>query len=251
MDSVSSGDVVVIDDYETTSAELRGIGDRGSLTCVMSDFDHFSDPADILVVPSHRVVAAELVTVTLCGPDFVPLRTSVTRRRRRRGPAFERLLLFFGGSDVADLASLLVPSIAAAGIFSTINMIDGPFRAPERTGGSPMITHLPAREDSAEVFAEQDAAIVGAGTTVWELLYLGVPTAFVVTAENQRGLAEIVGGAQAAIDLGSPDSAVERVAGCLELFRRPAVRVHQSKVGRELVDGLGAKRIVDEVMSVL
>ena len=58
------------------------------------------------------------------------------------------------------------------------------------------MSRLPLRvgdpADVPAVFDRADAAISAAGSTTWELLCLGIPTAIIPVAENQRLIAKTV-----------------------------------------------------------
>ena len=52
------------------------------------------------------------------------------------------------------------------------------------------------------LMARADLAISGAGSTYWELVFMGLPSMIVLLAENQGVLADHIMGQQAAVNLG-------------------------------------------------
>ena len=97
-----------------------------------------------------------------------------------------------------------------------------------------------------ELMAEADLAVSSAGSTVWELAFLGVPAVLGVVAENQRVGASALedSGAAVAFD-GTSTSAVEELRQVLGLvYDDQPRRSAMSKVAQRLVDGKGAARVV-------
>jgi spore coat polysaccharide biosynthesis predicted glycosyltransferase SpsG len=89
-----------------------------------------------------------------------------------------------------------------------------------------------------------ELALSGGGSTLWELAFMGIPTVAFITAENQakavaalesRGLVRSVRGADKSGEL------ARIVEG---LARDRATRQQMSRAGRELVDGMGVKRVL-------
>jgi len=93
-------------------------------------------------------------------------------------------------------------------------------------------------------------AVTAAGSTCWELMYLGVPLACLVLADNQAGIAFGLDQAGAALSLGRAEgiSAKEIAARVGPLLRDPAQRAVMARAGRGLVDGKGAQRVVDRML---
>ncbi len=98
----------------------------------------------------------------------------------------------------------------------------------------------------SEIMAWADVAVSSAGTTSWELAFMGLPTALLVIAEHQRPVAQAVEAGRAGINLGWPSETDERrIAEVVwELLADGPLRKKMSANGRELVDGCGASRIV-------
>jgi UDP-2,4-diacetamido-2,4,6-trideoxy-beta-L-altropyranose hydrolase len=105
-------------------------------------------------------------------------------------------------------------------------------------------------ENMAELMQEADLAIGSGGTTTWERCCLGLPSLVIMTADNQvelseyaakRGLIALLGHSA---DVNS-DHILDTV---LEIMRNSELRSAMSVRGRDLVDGLGAERMVKELL---
>jgi len=105
------------------------------------------------------------------------------------------------------------------------------------------------QQDTSEMpqlMAWADLAVSGGGSTCWELAFMGVPSLLFVLAENQCRIAEGLEQAGVAINLGwshevSDTAVVETLQGLCQAAER---RCHMSKLGRKLVDGRGASRVL-------
>lgn len=101
--------------------------------------------------------------------------------------------------------------------------------------------------DMATLMAWADMAISAAGSTCWELCFMSVPTILIVTANNQIGIAEGLSELGFAENLGwfeqvSTKSFAKIIDGVLSSKIR---RGKMCKIGYEIVDGFGTKKIVD------
>jgi RimJ/RimL family protein N-acetyltransferase len=101
-------------------------------------------------------------------------------------------------------------------------------------------------QDMSTVMSATDVALAAAGGTAWELAFMRVPMVLLVTAENQRAVAESLHRAGAAFAFGNyEEAAVEAVGRQLcALLESPSLRAQASRAGRALVDGLGVERVL-------
>ena len=106
--------------------------------------------------------------------------------------------------------------------------------------------------DMPELMRGADLAISAAGSTVWELCHLGVPTVVMVVADNQIGIARGLNAAGAAVSLGDARLLdVKRMAGAIRpVLQDRTLRASLSEHAAVLVDGQGASRVVDVMLSV-
>jgi UDP-2,4-diacetamido-2,4,6-trideoxy-beta-L-altropyranose hydrolase len=214
--------------------------------------------ADLVVNPNVAIRSewydrCEARTRVLRGPRYAPLRREFSARPRgeREFPdRARRILISLGGADPDNASLAVMRAAAGAGVAGTeVRVIAGPANPhlsllqAAATAGVEVVSSV---DDMAEALEWADVAVTGAGGTVWEALYLGVPTLLVVIAEDQRGNAlelERRGVARLLGDGTALDQA--RVAGEIaRLLDDPARRQEMSLSGRALVDGRGASRIV-------
>jgi spore coat polysaccharide biosynthesis predicted glycosyltransferase SpsG len=110
---------------------------------------------------------------------------------------------------------------------------------------SRMILHVGATK-VAEIMANCDLALTAAGSSVYELGYLGVPMLVVVTADNQRPIATALDQLHVAFRLRDPGdiSAAEDKLWIDAFLHDPTKRARCASRFQELVDGRGAARVV-------
>ena len=98
----------------------------------------------------------------------------------------------------------------------------------------------------SELMAWSDCAIAAGGTTLLELAFMGLPSLVLALTDNQRDIAakihEIGIGRYLGWHAAMPSDAIATELS--ELLLDQSVRERMSRCGRNLVDGLGAQRVV-------
>jgi spore coat polysaccharide biosynthesis predicted glycosyltransferase SpsG len=89
-----------------------------------------------------------------------------------------------------------------------------------------------------------ELALSGGGTTLWELAFMGVPTVAFVMAENQAKAVAALESRGLVRSVSQADKSGELARIVEGLARDRAARQHMSSAGRELVDGMGVKRVL-------
>ncbi|MFG1698134.1 PseG/SpsG family protein [Nonomuraea sp. NPDC049309] len=276
-------DAVVLDSYalpRDTGATLRA---AGLPVLAVIDGDPLGQEADLYL---DQNLGAErrpfaLPGRRLAGARYVLLRDSVRgRTRASREPGPPRVLCFFGGTDSAGVAPRWAAALNATGLPFTATVV-----SPVPFDAGP-ITVIPPTDRLPELMAAADLVVTAAGSAVWELLHLGVPTALTWVAANQLiGYEELtrLGAAAplgpeppanpAAAPINEPITAPTRepaaaptrepaavparepgpeaVAVLARLLADPAARAELGRRGSGLVDGKGRERVADALLALL
>jgi UDP-2,4-diacetamido-2,4,6-trideoxy-beta-L-altropyranose hydrolase len=253
---------LVFDGYEFGSMFQLALRDvEWRLLCVDDDGRHSRYHADVLL--NQNAGAAAVLygrhmhgTRLLLGCKYVMLRREFLRTPRKLDTSLtvSRLLLSLGGADAKNITerflAVLRPCIPTD---CEIHVLIGPAN-PHVAGLQAiaatmkrMALHV-APPNVPEIMANCDLAITAAGSSVYELGYLGVPMLFVAAANNQLPIATALDqlGAGVWIDqtLWSRD-----LPSTLEwLIPDSAFRARCAAKFRELVDGRGARRVVDVLL---
>lgn len=199
----------------------------------------------------------------LTGAGYTLLRDSVRACRRAPGPVsasgeIRSVLAVFGGTDPAGVAPRVIPALLATGAEIDVSVVASDPRTADRLAALPRSSRqrlrvIPPQRDLAALAAASDVTLSASGTTVWELLAIGVPTAVVCAIDNQRlGYGALLA-ADVATGLGTmPDLDSDLVAATLrELIENPQRATDLAARGQQLIDGDGRCRVADAFVSRL
>ncbi len=174
------------------------------------------------------------------------------------GPAMTRYLADYGATVVHVESSIWmdilrqgppfkdgVVGLNRSGWFNNYNR--------NKLGMTLNLKHPQGVEVFKKMVAWADVVVSGAGSTCWEILFMGLPSVVLTLAENQRQIADCLVEQGVAVSLGwYRDVSVEAVAEAIEgLLDDPARRWAMSDAGRVLVDGRGAERLLSEGLQEL
>lgn len=156
-----------------------------------------------------------------------------------RSPSGSRVLVSFGGADLAGLSERVVSALVAADIDTTCMLgastsdVDA---LAARLSARGAVVHVDVA-DTAALFARADVAVLGAGVSTWEALAAGVRPLLVSAAQNQRTVAQAVASAGAGVWLGDADTVnVDAIVEAVRAALRAPMRTR-------ILDGRGALRV--------
>ena len=189
----------------------------------------------------------------LIGPKYALLRPEFHTLAAHLPQGRDRLNIFFGGADLAGMTVRALEGLAAANLGNVpIDIIagqDNPHRdrIAELAGYIPNATLHIQPSNLGAIMARAQLALGAGGATSWERCCLGVPTALVSVAENQKSSSQALAAARACIYLGD---IAEVTAQCVadaarRLLVRPRLLRAMSRRARTLVDGQGTERVVE------
>lgn len=260
---------VVLDGYRLDPGCGAAIRARGIRVLSIVDGDWGGGQAADVYLDQNlgaRPPAASIPgAVQLAGIDYVLFRDDVLARRPAPGevrphPERPRLLALFGGTDPHGAAPVVVGLALATGVPVEIVAVAAREELAVAlselpTGPEQTVTVLPSAPSLAAVAASCDAAVSAAGSSTWELLCLGVPTALVAVVDNQeigyvatveRGVADPAGRLGA---LRNEESArADSTTVLRRLLTDPRHRAELRRRGMELVDGRGRERVADALL---
>jgi len=256
------GSWIVVDGYQFDVEYQRAVKAAGLKLLVIDDAAHVGADAADLVLDQNAHADENLYqhgeddTRLLLGSRYALLRREFKVWRewdREIAPSGRKVLVTIGGSDPDNLTLIAIRALhllAADQPDATVvvggsnpygDQIEGEIR---NTGGS--IRLLKDVFNMPELMADVDVAISGAGSTCWEMCFLGLPAIVIDVAENQRPIGQELDRRGIAIHLGSGvDITAEKIADQLKtLLASQGRRAAMSDRGRNLVDGRGAERVV-------
>jgi UDP-2,4-diacetamido-2,4,6-trideoxy-beta-L-altropyranose hydrolase len=257
---------IVVDGYQFRSAYQSAIKAAGFKLLFVDDNVHAETYSADLVLNQNIHANASLYakrepsTRLLLGPRYAMLRREFRRWRNwqreipRRG---RKVLVTMGGSDPNNVTTRVIEAIrqlANPGLETAV-LVGGsnPHLCSVQASLPKESMRLITDADNvAEWMTWADVAVAGAGTTIWEMCFLGLPSILLVLADNQQGAAAAADKMGFAWSVGSgTEMTASVIAGKLtELFNSSDQRTSQSEKGQTLVDGRGAERVVDAMRDI-
>jgi len=252
---------VVLDGYhfdEVYQQQVKEIGHRLLAIDDMAHLKHYY--ADIILNQNLHAeqlqYSCEPYARLLLGTRYVLLRREflVWKDWKREVPEIaRRVLVTLGGADpenhtlkvIQALDKVEVTSLEATVIIGASN----PHAEELEAGARQSRIHIQLVRDASnmpELVAWADVAIASAGTTCWELAWMGVPAALLTLADNQRRVAEELSRVGAATSLGrahrveTPELLGKLVTFLNDNDGRAAIAEH----AKALVDGEGVSRLL-------
>jgi spore coat polysaccharide biosynthesis predicted glycosyltransferase SpsG len=260
---VTSGAQTLVVDVrdDLSKATLDALASNGAVIALLEDSSDRRWAADLAFyppVPQVRGADWSGFRGRLCvGWEWVILRSQFSGPIVLRHNSKSSLLIAMGGSDPAGLTLKAVRAvdrldgdfesviIAGAGFCHWQSLRDLLGKARRR---------FKVREDVTEMsaaMAEADLAICSFGMTAYELAAMGVPSVYsCLTADHDESASALVA-AGMGVSVGVDDQDTEtRLAAAVEsLLMDEDTRVRMSARARELVDGRGASRVAELLIS--
>lgn len=256
---------VVVDGYQFDSEYQRNLKSAGLKLLFVDDLGqckhYFADIVlDQNVHACEKYVNREPYTRLLLGPDYSLLRREFYARRdwRREIPAIGRgLLITMGGSDpdnftlrlIETLPKISIPDLEITVVAGGSNPKTAELQQTAANLNMPI--HLVSNPSNMPgLMAQSDVAIICAGGTLWELLYMGCATLSYFRTPTQRHIISELDAMGAVRSMGwvddfEPDSlarALEQMIAC------QGCREKMARLGGKLVDGKGVSRILGHVL---
>ena len=248
-----------MDGYQFNGAYQQSLQHAGLKILYVDDNAHLEHYSADLVLNQNAHAAEDLyqnrerTTRLLLGPRYALLRREFNRWTgwKRDIPQIARkVLLTMGGSDPENVTKWILQLLREIGIEGLeITVVVGgsnQHRVSVDDVAAPAGTILKTNiSNMSELMASADVAIAGAGTTTWELCFMGVPTLLIELADNQARVASQMQTLGVAKSLGKASDRSKDTFRSLfkELIESREMRSRMSERGRALVDGYGASRV--------
>lgn len=254
-------DWIVVDGYQFTGGYQRAIKDVGGRLLFIDDYGHCDHYFADLVLNQNLgakeefYAARETYTRLLLGTRYCLLRREFAAWRewkREIPPLARKVLVTMGGSDPENATARVMAALRTANIenVEAVVVVGGgnPHFAELQEMASrsdfPVQFHRDA-SNMAEMMCWADMAVSAAGSTCWELAFLGLPALLFDLAENQTSLARQLHQRDCAVHAGNRHFMPDDLAGRLRsLSGSQQLRETLSRRSRLLVDGAGARRAV-------
>lgn len=256
---------VALDGYQFDADFQLGLKKAGCRLLVMDDYGHAAFYHADWVLNQNISAREELYasraphTRLLLGTNFALLRREFLKYRgwQRQIPEIARkVLVTLGGADPDNVTGKVIQALAPLDIEVKVVVGGSNPHLPKLQKALASLETQPAKielvlnpTDMPGLMAWADLAIAAGGSTAWELAFMGLPSLFVILAENQVAIATELESAGLGVCLGKGiDLGKDSHAETISFHASNPNFLHAvSDLGRKLVDGLGAQRMVSQI----
>ncbi len=248
---------VVVDGYHFGSDYQRIIKESGLRLLFIDDNGHADHYYADIVLNQNLHANEELYknrepyTKLLLGTEYVLLRREFWPWRgwKREIPEVAcKVLVTLGGSDPDNVTLKVIQALLQIEQLVAVVVLGGSNPHYEELLSSlednPAIDLKKNVNNMPDLFAWADLAISSAGTTTWELAFMGLPSLIIILAENQVKVAGQLDSAGIAKNLGwhnrldPPDIS----QGISSILSDADARASMAKLGRRTIDGFGVDK---------
>ena len=243
--SVSTYQAIVFDGYEFSTHLFTELSQRGEQVVVIDDNgDHALATCEMIVNPNLHASEDMYATNQTChrfllGAKFAIIRKDIQHQRLRHFEQRDGIFLGLGGTDPLDLSTHI--SEALAGRCSSVI----------RRSKGVLNSTITSISEMGSLMAQSRIGIIAFGTTTWEALYLGLPFVGLIVADNQTLVAESLKQLNLADVFDCrQDVEVDQIAAAVtDLYDDMILLMERSAAGQRIVDGFGASRVAQEILS--
>jgi len=247
---------VVIDGDRFDVGFLQGVKAGRSRVLLFDDFgERESFPADLILNPNSNAIEEPYrkggsVTPLLLGESYVMLRREFASWRGERilPEKASKVLVTLGGSDPDNLTPKIAEALGhLAGYEITVIAGPGyPYLRQLEQAGPPNVRVVFNAKNMRELMEQADLAVIAAGGTLWELLYMQCVTLSYARNPVQSKIVQELAEKGAVHNMGATidfdGSALATTVN--ELGRSKKMRRQMTNLGRQVVDGKGASRVL-------
>ncbi|MEL7388151.1 MAG: UDP-2,4-diacetamido-2,4,6-trideoxy-beta-L-altropyranose hydrolase [Pseudomonadota bacterium] len=263
-------DAVWVDHYGLDATWENELQSAVQVVGAMDDLANRSHACDLLVDSSHGTDERHLYdgllqkqdSLCLIGPAYVALRKEFAEYKQEmpfHPSRAKNVVVTLGGNDPLDASNLVLNAIDCSelsDIAFRLTVGSANSRAEEllaRAETLQNVTALYQHEDMVGLMAWGDLCIGAGGTTSWERCYMGLATLGLTLAENQSAFMTRLEQLGVARSVGWADriSVSDLRAEIVDAVCDRAWRMKASTIGLELIDGQGAKRIIDAIVAMV
>jgi UDP-2,4-diacetamido-2,4,6-trideoxy-beta-L-altropyranose hydrolase len=256
---------LVLDGYHFDKDYQKKVKKEGHRLLVIDDMAHLKHYYAGIVLNQNLHAeqlhySCEPDTNLLLGSRYVLLRREFLKWedwQREIPEVAKKVLVTMGGVDaknhtssvVKALQQIDVPGLEVTVVIGTNNPYADVLEAAAGQSSVP-ISIVRNVKNMPQLMAEADAAICSAGTTVWELAFMGVPTIAVAITSIEEYLIDGLckNGLFASLNWVNSFSEVQLADPLKKLIMDREARHNISQLGRKFVDGCGCDRVIKHLL---
>lgn len=259
---ITNAEIVIIDSYLANIAFYDKVSRLVSIPVYIDDTKRLDYPKGVVVngsVYAEEINYPKKENITyLLGARYIPLRKefwAVPDKKIKK--SIKNILITFGGNDARNITTKILDFLNREYPDLIKNVIIGRgFKNVEairklKTEKTNFIFYPDVRI-MKNLMVGSDVAISGGGQTLYELARVGVPTIAVAVSENQLGNVKGLQKAGFIKNIGwwKNKALLNRLYKGIEELTPYEEMAKRCEIGKKLVDGKGAERIVSAIVKV-
>jgi UDP-2,4-diacetamido-2,4,6-trideoxy-beta-L-altropyranose hydrolase len=255
-------DVVILDSYLAGLEVYKTIAGSVKIPVFLDDNRRLDYPPGIVLnwnIHAHELDYPQNCQVTyLLGPGYISLRRSFWEVREKKiNQKVTEVMVTFGGDDSKNLTPKVLGFLTRYyPVLKKNIVIGGAFKNQgEIEAAADTNTYLIKSPDDTgmkEIMLKSDIAVSSGGQTLHELARVGVPTVAMAVADNQRN--NVNGWEKAGFienaGFWTDEKLVDNIAVKFQRLLDFDRRVQYAKIGRRIVTGNGAEKIIDYISTM-
>lgn len=253
---VEKSDIIIVDSYLAEKSFYDRISELTPLPLYIDDNMRIEYPSGIVLNGSVYAESLKYPTqknkIYLLGTKYIPIRKEFWDVIDKYPKIdLQSILITFGGEDVQNLTPRILKNlvrnypeirkkVVVGSGFQNLDQIE------EAKDDLTEIYRIPTAGEMVKLMLDSDLAISAAGQTIYELARVGVPTIAIAVVENQlNNLSGWIKDGFLVADINYQNSGMEqKLLMTLLNFKKRPIREKLNKIGKQKVDGGGAKRVV-------
>lgn len=247
-------DIAVLNQLNTPLAEAGLFRERAGLMVTIDDTGEAARLADL------RFNVLYPTDDSLSDPSFIGLSAAFRQKHAEEKSIMKQptnILVTQGGSDTYGFTPRIVRALNRVDAGIAVRVVLGPKFAHEKELADALRAStrpfelLRAIRDLSEPMMQADLAVTAGGNTLFELACLGVPTVVVCGERFEVATARRLDASGFGLNLGFGGDVDEGeiAAAVMRLLHDPVQREAMSRCGKRLVDGNGASRMAEVILS--
>ncbi len=256
-------DIAVIDSYTAPLSFYEKISKLVKIPVYIDDNRRLDYPRGLIInntICADRLAYPRKKDITyLLGNRYIPLREEFQKDFKKKiKNNIKSVMITFGGDDIRNMTPKILGYLNKNCPQLIKNVVIGPaFKARTvkeiealKTVNVNLI-YYPNADRMKEMMLKSDIAISAGGQTLYELARIGIPTIGICIAENQTSNLEGLRKAGFLKNIGwyNGKNIMDNLRTAIRNLNSSGVRQKAAGAGKRVVDGKGALRIVDALLS--
>lgn len=242
---IEGNSIVILDSYNHNKDWKQLIEQRNDLLFIRFDDRGIGFKGEDLVINSApNAKSINYKSHSLCGVEYAAISSVFSINKKNKiNNNVNSIIVSLGGSDINNQINIVLSYILK--VFSGVVYVAGE-KIRNIKGGKVVYLGMLNQRQLSEYMKKSDLGIFSGGSTIYQSLCVGLPVIAVPQTSYQLQHAQLWKKMNA---LEVVDN-ISNILNAWNLLQPVETRREMSQIGRKLIDGLGAERIVKEIIKI-